>query len=209
MGFFDDMGAAAPTGDGSNRLKPGRYDRLVLTECTVHQGFHGTRFIAAFDVIESSGPEATPVGMSGDWAARIDGQWGHIGMGDVKVFVSNLTYVPEEMMAKSDSPAVKKFWVDLMARVMAGEFNGTELRSDAYAKNTNGGQTMVKHTWENVNGAPQPGAAPDPAAAPPPPPVPPTPTPFPPAGWTAHPTSPGWYYRGQEVVSEADLRARG
>lgn len=31
---------------------------------------------------------------------------------------------------------------------------------------------------------------------------------WPPAGWTAHPTAPGFYYQGQEVVDEATLRAR-
>lgn len=57
-------------------------------------------------------------------------------------------------------------------------------------------------------------AAPAPATvAPPPaftPPAPPAPAAeaFPPAGWTAHPTAPGYFYQGQEVLSEADLRAR-
>lgn len=51
----------------------------------------------------------------------------------------------------------------------------------------------------------------------PPPPVPAAP-PAPPAhdalataladGWTPHPDSDGWYYKGQEVVSEADMTAR-
>jgi len=31
---------------------------------------------------------------------------------------------------------------------------------------------------------------------------------FPPEGWTAHPTAPGYFYRGQEVISEVDLRAQ-
>lgn len=51
------------------------------------------------------------------------------------------------------------------------------------------------------------------APTPPPPPVqaaPPPPVQFPPAGWVVHPTSPGWYWNqtSNEVVSEADLRAR-
>lgn len=37
---------------------------------------------------------------------------------------------------------------------------------------------------------------------------PPAPVAFPPAGWTAHPSAPGYYYMGQEVLAEADLRAR-
>lgn len=35
-----------------------------------------------------------------------------------------------------------------------------------------------------------------------------TPVAFPPDGWIAHPTAPGFYYRGQEVLSEADLRLK-
>lgn len=31
---------------------------------------------------------------------------------------------------------------------------------------------------------------------------------FPPEGWAAHPTAPGFYYKDQEVLSEADLRAK-
>lgn len=42
----------------------------------------------------------------------------------------------------------------------------------------------------------------------PPPPPPVQITNFPPQGWTAHPSAPGFYYAGQEVLSESDLRAR-
>jgi hypothetical protein len=77
--------------------------------------------------------------------------------------------------------------------------------------------------WQPPAGAPaqpwnaQPGApaAPAPVAPPaplPPPPVapvaPPPPAVFPPPGWTAHPSAPGYFYQGQEVVDEATLRAR-
>lgn len=60
----------------------------------------------------------------------------------------------------------------------------------------------------------QPAAAAAPAASAPPPftppaaPAAPAAPDFPPAGWTAHPTSPGYFYQGQEVLSEADLRAK-
>lgn len=63
--------------------------------------------------------------------------------------------------------------------------------------------------------ATQPATAPFPATAPAAPPLPPpapaapppAPT-FPPAGWTAHPSAPGFFYQGTEVLSEADLRAK-
>lgn len=47
-----------------------------------------------------------------------------------------------------------------------------------------------------------------PAPAPVPPAAPPVAPAFPPEGWAVHPQNPAYYYKGQEVVSEADLRAR-
>ena len=54
---------------------------------------------------------------------------------------------------------------------------------------------------------------PPPAAAPafvPPPVAPPAPVAaaFPPEGWIVHPSAPGYFYMGQEVLDEAALRAR-
>lgn len=65
-----------------------------------------------------------------------------------------------------------------------------------------------------------PAAVPIPAPPIPAPPIPmppqvatPVPSPvvaptFPPPGWAAHPTSAGYFYQGQECLTEADLRAR-
>lgn len=47
------------------------------------------------------------------------------------------------------------------------------------------------------------------SAAPPVPPVtPPVANGFPPDGWLPHPTAAGFFYQGQVVLSEADLRAK-
>ncbi len=71
--------------------------------------------------------------------------------------------------------------------------------------------------WSPPQAAPPPAQAPvfppggfqfgggAPAQPPAPPAAPPPPAAFPPPGWTPHPT-PGWFYKGQTVVSEADLR---
>lgn len=57
--------------------------------------------------------------------------------------------------------------------------------------------------------APAPLAAHQPPPPPPPPPrVAPAAT-WPPAGWTAHPDYPGYFYSGDKCLSEADLRALG
>jgi hypothetical protein len=61
-------------------------------------------------------------------------------------------------------------------------------------------------------GAAAPAAPTAPPVAPPPPftpaPPPPAAAAFPPPGWTPHPAAPGHFYMGQEVLTEADLRAR-
>lgn len=65
-----------------------------------------------------------------------------------------------------------------------------------------------------IQQAPPPQYAPPVQQAAPPPPVPvqappaPVVAQWPPQGWTAHPDSPGWFYSGQDVLTEADLRAR-
>jgi hypothetical protein len=72
---------------------------------------------------------------------------------------------------------------------------------------TNAGWTPPagQQPWNN------PGAGAAPPMAPPAPQQfapPPVAAPFPPEGWVQHPQNPAFYYKGQEVVSEADLRAR-
>ncbi len=55
----------------------------------------------------------------------------------------------------------------------------------------------------------QPAPAPPAPVPPPPPPAPPAPpAQWPPVGWAAHPSAPGFYYAGQEVLSEEQLRAK-
>ena len=88
MGFFDDISNIDPAGGGGNRLGAGHYKALRITGCSIAQGFHGTRFVAEFDVLESTGPSATAPGESGSWTARIDGTWAKIGLGEVKSFVA-------------------------------------------------------------------------------------------------------------------------
>ena len=63
--------------------------------------------------------------------------------------------------------------------------------------------------WANsaTTAAPAPALAPA-LPAPPAAPAAPVTAPFPPAGWTPHPEAPGYFYQGQEVLTEAALRAR-
>ena len=206
MGFFDDISSIDPAGGGGNRLGAGSYKALRITGCGIAQGFHGTRFIASFDVLESSGPQATPPGESGDWTVRIDGTWAKIGLGEVKSFVASALGVSPD-----DTAAVNALVTSALMRDVteAGRLDGKVVASDAFEKRTKGGQMMTKHTWLPGDQAQAP--APAPVGAPPPPPVAVpalAPAPFPPAGWTLHPSAPGYYYCGQEVLTEAALRAK-
>lgn len=71
-----------------------------------------------------------------------------------------------------------------------------------FAGATQGGGTP---SWAGQQqGAANPPPPPPPANNPPPPP----PAAFPPAGWVAHPSAPGYFYQGDQVLSEADLRAK-
>lgn len=54
---------------------------------------------------------------------------------------------------------------------------------------------------------PLPSAAFSAPPAAPTPPAAPAAKPFPPPGWAPHPSAPGWWFQGQQVLSEAQLRA--
>lgn len=200
MGFFDDISSIDPAGGGGNRLGAGHYKALRITGCSIAQGFHGTRFVAEFDVLESTGPSATPPGESGSWTARIDGTWAKIGLGEVKSFVAAAMGVSPDDVAAVNALVTSALMRDVTE---AGRLDGKVVASDAFEKRTKAGQTMTKHIWLPGDQA----QAQAPTPTPPPPPVA-APAPFPPAGWTLHPSAPGYYYCGQEVLTEAALRAK-
>lgn len=202
MGFFDDISSIDPAGGGGNRLSAGHYKALRITGCSIAQGFHGTRFVAEFDVLESTGPHATPPGESGSWTARIDGTWAKIGLGEVKSFVAAAMGVSPDDVAAVNALVTSALMRDVTE---AGRLDGKVVASDAFEKRTKAGQTMTKHTW--FPGDQAVGPAPVGPDAPPPPPA--VPAPFPPAGWAVHPNAPGYFYKGQEVLTEAALRAKG
>lgn len=201
MGFFDDISNIDPAGGGGNRLGAGHYKALRITGCSIAQGFHGTRFVAEFDVLESTGPSATAPGESGSWTARIDGTWAKIGLGEVKSFVAAALGTSPDDVAAVNALVTSALMRDVTE---AGRLDGKVVASDAFEKKTKTGQVMTKHTW--LPGDPLASPAPVGPDAPPPPPA--VPAPFPPAGWVAHPNAAGYYYKGQKVLTEAALRAQ-
>lgn len=86
-------------------------------------------------------------------------------------------------------------------------FKGDEVLTEADLKAKFAPAPVAAPAAPSVPSVPAAPAVPS-APAVPAAPVPPVEAPFPPEGWTAHPQSPGYFYQGQEVLTEADLRAR-
>lgn len=163
MGFFDGANEINAN-NGSNRLKPGRYTLRVL-KTGVNQGHYGTRFVAEFEVLESHASEGEPTaaGSTGSWTVPVTGQYGKSGIAEVKAFLgacrglttdqANADKTLESFMnscAGPESPAI-----------------GLEVATEAYAKMTKAGHTMIKHMWIPASApALTPVAAPPPAPAP-------------------------------------------
>lgn len=197
-GFFDGIENVETAGKG-NRFTPGVYGAIKIIACRVNQGFNGVRFIVEAEVLESSGDQALPVGATGSWTVQIDGQYADLGKGEVKAFY--LAAIGEDPQASDKNPTAADF---LAATGADNPLAGRTLSTEAWAHTTNGGRQMVKHLWKPIEGG---ASAPAPTAPGAPPSAPSVPA-FPPEGWTAHPDAAGYYYRGQEVLSEADLRTR-
>lgn len=204
MGFFDGM-SNVQSRDGSNRLTPGVYPDLEIGECKVVQGHHGVRFIVALTpVTEPSerelGVTPTPVGSEASWSARLDGPYPDIGKGEVKAFVREALGLTKAEETQIDEAKMES--IIGPAQILKGR----RISTTAWNHQTKGGHTIVKHSWGQAQGGAA--AAPTVPAAPPPPVPAPVPAAFPPAGWAQHPTNPTYYFKGQEVLTEAQLRAR-
>ncbi len=225
MGFFDGIGGVDPSG-ASPRFPPDIDAIIRVHDVRVNQGQWGTRYIVEADVLQSNNPSCGE-GSRHSWTVRIDGDYGKMGLGEVKSFVAACKGLDPNDTARVNAevtPAV----VDSTLNTGGNTLRGSVVRTQTTGKTTKTGNDITKHIWLVVDpneaamlvqSAPAMTAPAAPAAAPtPPPPVtasPPSPppapaasAPFPPPGWTAHPTSPGFYYKGQEVLSEAQLKQR-
>lgn len=203
--------------DGGNPLGDGTYPELEIGEIKVIDGHFGKRFIAALEVTqEGVGVGATPVGSSGDFSAKIDGEHRKMGIGDVKAFVMKALGIAKHEEATFDFEGI-------MPRVFGAEqiLRGRKIAATKWMRDTRNidaatgrPRQVAQYRFETIEGqAPVPVRGAAPASPPPLPgvPVPPLPTApaFPPPGWIAHPAAPGYFYKGTEVLTEAALRARG
>lgn len=208
MSFQDAFagGNQIPAREGGSPLGDGTYPEIEIGEIKIHNGHFGQRFIASLEVTaEPSGENPTPVGSSGDFSTRIDGENRKMGIGDVKAFVMKVLGISRAEEATFD-------FEKTVARVIGPEqiLKGRKVAATKWTKTTKNNRQVAAYRFETIEGqASVPAPAPVPAA-PPLPGVPPAPpAPFPPPGWMAHPTAPGYFYKGQEVITEAALRARG
>ena len=219
MGFFDTVESVDPSG-ASPRFPPNGDFIFRVNECRVHQGQWGTRFILEADVISSSLPDVGS-GTRRSWTCQIDGAYGKIGIGEVKAFAAAAYGIDPTNTVEANAKITKAV---MDAVIGPGQpLAGRVIRTTTVEKTTKSVNDMTKHVWYVVDAATVaslglsvpsgPPAAPP--HVPPPPgalgalgaPPPPAAGPFPPIGWTAHPSAPGYFYKGADVKSEADLRA--
>lgn len=117
-----------------------------------------------------------------------------------------------EITTKAGTPFSKHIWKPTtkpanptVSAALAAQ-SAAQAQVDAFGAPRPAGVPTAAVPTAAVPTAPVP---PLPAAAVPPPPPPPVPAvkPFPPPGWAPHPQAPGYFYKGQEVLTEAALRA--
>jgi len=187
--FFDGVGSVSAQG-GGDKFFPGVYPDLEIKVVKVKEGFHGLRFIVETEVVSKPrerepGVAPTPVGATGSWGTRIDGKWGDIGLGEAKAFIGVCHGLSASETDELSEDEIKR----RMREAISPEqpLAGIHVAAEIWRTTTKSGHPMIKAMWTALDGAPAT---------------------FPPEGWTAHPDAPGYYYQGQEVISEADLRAR-
>ena len=201
--LFGNLGKTLPS-LGGNYLNSGHVYSVQIESVRVQpsQKHGGYNIITEFKVLESTDPTRQP-GTTGSWVLSSQ----HVN------HESNFSSLLAAWKGVSvTDPEFARIVTPALGREAVGDaqpLRGVKMRVETLAVATKKGGTYTKHVWSRLDGA-------SPAVAAPPPPVPvaapPAPPPvevFPPAGWLAHPTAPGYFYRGQEVLTEAQLRAQG
>ena len=174
--FFSGAGSASARG-ANTKFADGIYPLVRVDLCKVKPGFHGLRFIVETTVMEeprerTPGVSPTPVGATGSWGTRIDGQWGKSGIGEAKAFVAvclGMTFEQVDALSESEAKA-------LLHKAISPEqpHKGTLLAVECWTHTTGAGNRMLKAQWTRVGDAP---AVQAPAAPPAPPSAPPAETP--------------------------------
>lgn len=221
MGYFKNAGTA-PLSMAGIYLNEGHKYLLEIAEAKmIVSRKQDTLFCAEFVIHESDDPKLGP-GFKPSWLTNLKQD---AAMGNIIVFVGAVNGIESR-----DEPRLRaEVTEDVLELVVAPKnpLRGRFVQVITKNKKTKAGNDFTMHYWEPVPlgftppasrlsagsppttqsqtaSAPRP---PGPPAPPAPPRAPAPPIPFPPPGWTEHPTEKGWFYKGQQVVSEADLRA--
>jgi hypothetical protein len=223
MGLFDTIGSAV-IGQGGNYLNSGHQYTLEVVRCfskTTRKG--AVLFIAELLVHESNDPKILP-GSTASWAPNFQHE---ATVGNVLWFLGACYGIPV-----TDMERLKREITTQVAEYAVSPSNplaGRMVEVDVQHTKTRAGGDFSKHAWTPTQKAPNeavraaarsrlaaaatapttPVAPPAPPGAPPAPfGAPPGATPFPPPGWQAHPSYPGYFHNGVEALSEAQLRQK-
>lgn len=198
--LFGNIGKTLPS-LGGNYLNTGHVYSVQIESVRLQpsQKHGGYNIITEFKVLESSDTTRQP-GTSASWVLSSQHVNHESNFSSLLAAWKGVSVTDPEF-SRIITPAVAREAVS-----DAQPLRGTRFRVETLGVATKKGGTYTKHVWSRHDSA---AAAPTLVAAPPPPPPPPpvVAAPFPPAGWAEHPTAPGYFYRGQEVLTEAQLRA--
>jgi len=231
MGIYDGVGNAA-IGQGGNYLNGGHQYLVEISRCFVKQGRKGDIFTIAELIVHESDDVKNPPGFKASWSCNMKHD---ASLGNLLVFFGACMGIKSEDEARLRKEITSAFCEYAVSP--QNPLKGKMVEVEVHEITTKAGTPFSKHIWKpttkpanpNVSaavaaqsaaqaqvdafGAPPPPMTtaalvpPLPAAAPPPPPPVPVAKPFPPPGWAPHPQAPGYFYKGQEVLTEAALRA--
>lgn len=194
---YAEAAANARPGGGGARLPEGRHT-VKITKAFFKDGREGDYFIA-----EVVAQESTTVREGSEYSIVItlDDKFGY-GVADMRGLIAAAIGIDPrgDRLDEVNQTVIE-------AAMYKGGVDGLSVGVKAYPKDKKlkAGETFIKLEYFPVTSTEAIVAAAQPSAPPPPPPAPAA---FPPAGWTPYPNHPGYFYKGQDVLSEADLRAR-
>lgn len=206
MGKFS-MNEAEKGSYNREKFLPGLHE-VVITDVKYESGFKGTFFKLYMKVL--SGP--TAAGSERVWLINPDDAKGGKGISPSKARARDI-YKIKEVLAfaygmtegQTDSVTDEVFEASLTKADRHTPLAGRKLIVKAVPGNKEGSVWLNFALHPDMAGVPVGTPV---AAAAVTPPAPPVPASFPPAGWLPHPSAPGYYYSGTEVLTEAQLRAK-
>ena len=199
--LFSGFSEAKPVTGGGVYLNPGHRYRLEVQRVSFYDGRNGEFLIHEFMIVESDDP-TRPVGTGASWLVKYGTD---MTFPNFRAFLAAANGIDP-----GDEAAINREITDDVAELAVSEsqpLRGSLIDVTVIEVQTKKGTPFSKHVWKPVLGQDKPRIEPAAVAAPPPPPPPVVAKAFPPSGWAAHPSAPGYFYKGQEVLSESQLRA--